>query len=246
MLKIRVLKGWGICLLGIACIVNSSVQAADDKLIIGTESWPPYIDKGHPRLGVATEIVTTALDRAGYNVDNITFGSWHDILNGGGIGAYDVIIAGWHSEEREKYFEFSEPYLFNEIKFIKKKGRPYKYETLGDLKGVLVGIVQDYAYSSNFDNSDIPIKIPSRHIIQNLLLLQQGKIDLTLDDEWVIRYQMINYMPNMIDQFEIIDHPLARRGLHLLVSLKNNQHKKIINDFNNMIEEMKSVLLTGL
>ena len=69
------------------------------------------------------------------------------------------------------------PFTKDEIRFIKKKGKPVKYESLGDLKGLLVGIVQDYAYSPDFDNSDIPIKVSNRHILQNLLLLQQGKID---------------------------------------------------------------------
>ena len=174
---IRILKSRVLLFLGIISVSFTSTLVAGDKLVIGTEIWPPYIDKAHPKFGIATEIVTTALSRSGYEFNNITFGTWSDILNGGEIGVYDVIIAGWHSEEREKFFGFSEPYLFNEIRFIKKKGKPVKYESLGDLKGLLVGIVQDYAYSPDFDNSDIPIKVSNRHILQNLLLLQQGKID---------------------------------------------------------------------
>lgn len=239
MVTIRDLKNWMICLLGMVFFTFPYTLTAADKLVIGSEIWPPYIDKAHPKLGIATEIVTTAMDRSGYKFDDITFGNWSDILNGGKIGVYDVIVAGWHSEEREKYFEFSEPYLFNEIKFLKVKDKPYKIEKISDLKGLLVGIIPDYAYSEKFDKSDIPIKIANRHIIQNLLLLQQGKIDLTLDDELVIRHQLSRYLPNALDQFEFIDKPLAKKGLHILISLKNKNHREITENFNNVIKEMK-------
>ena len=238
MLISRLFNRCFITLTLIAIIVCPSVQAADDKLIIAIENWPPYSDQGHPRYGIATEIVATALDRAGYSF-RITFENWSEILRGAQVGVFDVISAGWYTKEREKYFAYSEPYLFNEVKFIKQKGKPFDYETLDDLRGVIVGIVENYAYMPEFDSSNIPIKFSNRHVIQNLLLLQQGKVDLTLDDEWVIRHQIANYMPNAIDQFEFLDKPLATRGLHLLVSLKNKNHEKIIADFNKAIHDMK-------
>lgn len=238
MIENRFFKCIAVNLLWIIIIYSSNV-VANEKLTIALESWPPYMDRNHPNLGVASEIVTTALDRAEYKFDT-TFGNWSEILEGAKIGVYDVLVAGWYSKEREKYFEYSDPYLFNEIKFIKLKNKPYKFDSIDDLSGKLIGIVQDYAYSPEFDSSKIPIKVSNRHLIQNLLLLQQEKIDLTLDDEWVIRHQLVKYMPRMINQFEIIDKPLARRGLHLLVSLKNNNHKIIIDDFNKIIKEMKA------
>lgn len=238
MLKFKIFNCWLIKLFFIAATVFSPVQAADKDLIIAIEHWPPYSDQGHPRYGIATEIVATALDRAGYSF-RITFENWTDILKGAQVGVFDVISAGWHTKEREKYFAFSEPYLFNEVKFIKLKGKSFNYGTLDDLRGVIVGVVENYAYLPEFDSSNIPIKFSNRHVIQNLLLLQQGKIDLTLDDEWVIRHQLANYMPNAIDQFEFLDKPLANRGLHLLVSLRNKNHEKIITDFNKTMNEMK-------
>lgn len=234
----RLFNRWFVKLLFIAVTVFSSVRAADEDLIIAIENWPPYSDQGHPRYGIATEIVVTALDRAGYSF-KITFENWSDILSGAQVGVFDIITAGWYTDERKKYFSYSEPYLFNEVKFIKLKGKPFNYETLDDLRGVIVGIVENYAYLPEFDSSNIPIKFSNRHVIQNLLLLQQGKIDLTLDDEWVIRHQLANYMPNAVDQFEFLDKPLAKRGLHLLVSLRNKNHEKIIADFNKVIKEMK-------
>ena len=238
MLKFKSILHCFVKIFFITAALNSSSYGANDDLVIAIENWPPYSDQGHPRYGLATEIVATALDRAGYSF-RITFENWSDILRGAQVGVFDIISAGWHTEEREKYFAYSEPYLFNEVKFIKQKGKPFNYGTLDDLRGVIVGVVENYAYLPEFDTSSIPIKFSNRHVIQNLLLLQQGKIDLTLDDEWVIRHQLNNYMPHAIDQFVFLDKPLAKRSLHMLVSLKNKKHEKIIADFNRAIMEMK-------
>lgn len=213
---------------------------ADDKLLqVALDHWPPYIDKYHPDYGLATELVTTALARAGYKT-SLTVENWTSALEGTRIGVYDVIIAGWHTTRREELYEFSKPYLYNEIKFIKRRDKPFTYNSFTDLQGLLIGVVENYAYSPEFDNSNRLIKVPSQHLIQNLSLLQQGKIDLTLDDKWAIRYQITNFMPGSTGEFEFLEKPLAVRSLHLLVSRDNPDHKQIVAEFDKAIVRMKS------
>lgn len=214
-------------------------DAADRELKIALDHWPPYIDKNRPGYGMAAELVTTALGRAGYHTD-ITLENWSGALEGTRIGVYDIIIAGWHTAKREELFEFSKPYLYNEIKFIKRRDRSFTYGSLSDLRGLFIGVVDDYAYSPEFDSNNLLIKLPANHLIQNLTLLQQGQIDLTLDDKWVIRHQIAKYLPDSVGQFEFLEKPLDVRGLHLLVSRNNPAHKQIIADFDKTIIEMKS------
>ncbi len=220
-------------------LAEPPAQAESEPLRVALDPWPPYVDKSRPSLGVATDLVITALDRAGY-ATNVSFDKWARILEGTEIGVYDVIVAAWRTEEREKLFEFSEPYLFNEIKFIKRKGKPYTYEKLSDFKGLLIGTVDSYAYSPEFDETKLLIKVPSNHVIQNLLLLRQGRIDLTLDDQWAIRHEIAAYMPSAASEFEFLPQPLARRGLHLLVSRAHPKHKEIVAAFNKAVKEMKA------
>lgn len=215
------------------------VHAAEKTLRIALEHWPPYIDRDQPEYGLATELVTTALGRAGYNT-NTSFEDWTSALEGTRLGVYDVIIAGWYSSKREELFEFSKPYLFNEIKFIKLRGKPFTYDSFDDFQGVLIGTVENYAYSPEFDTSNILIRLPGKTLVQNLSLLQQGKIDLTLDDKWVIRHQVKKFMPASAGKFEFLEKPLDVRGLHLLVSRNNPAHKQIIKDFDLEIINMKS------
>ena len=184
--------------------------------VVHSGKWPPYADAGLPEQGLAVELVTTALKRAGYtpvvNIDSLD-----RILEGGRLGVYDVFATPWFSEERNQYLHYSEPYLESYIRFIKKKDKKFEYESFTDLKGVMIGVVAGYAYDEAFNESRDIIKISERNLIQNLLKLNQGRIDLTLDDELV----------------------LAVRGIHIGVSRENPKHEKIAADFNKAIADMK-------
>lgn len=227
-----------LCFVSLSLAIISTAQAAEKTLKLALEHWPPYIDKSLPEYGMAAELVITALDRAGYKT-NITFANWSLSLQGTGIGVYDVIATAWYSKQREALFEFSEPYLYNKIKFIKHRKSSIEYRNLDDLRGQIIGVVANYAYSPEFDRSDLFYKIPSNHLIQNLSLLQLGKIDLTLDDELVIKHQIETYMPSSADQFVILDKPLDYRALHMMVSRSNPEHKQIVSDFNKAIKQMR-------
>ena len=234
-----VLVNYGVLILLSFVLTAIPGQAAEKTLRVALEHWPPYIDKEHPEYGMATELVTTALKRTGYDT-TISFEDWVSALEGTRIGVYDVIVAGWYSEKREELFEFSKPYFYNEIKFLKVRGKPFQYNSLSDLQGLYIGTVENYAYSPEFDNNMQLIIIPGRTLVNNLSLLQQGEIDLTLDDKLVIRHQIMKFMPSSAKQFQFLEKPLDVRGLHLMVSRKHPDHKQIIAAFDQAIVDMKN------
>lgn len=211
---------------------------ATDLNIVHSGKWPPYADAGLPGQGLGVEIVTTALKRAGYTT-YMRIDSLDRILEGGSIGVYDVFATPWYSDARNQYLEFSEPYLESYVRFIKKKDLDFTYESFDDLKGMMIGTVQDYAYDEQFNDSRALIKISERNLIQNLLKLTQGRIDLTLDDELVLQYEINQYMPNSMQELEFLPKPLAVRGIHIGVSRENPDHEKIVAAFNKAIGEMK-------
>ncbi len=217
--------------------VANNVQA--EPLGIVGSSWPPYIDKNHQFKGMAMEIVTRALQRRGYQ-SRTNIETWPRALEGVEIGVYDVVAAVWKTPEREKKLLFSWPYLVNQIKFIKMKDTKVQYRTLADLKGLLIGTVRNYAYDKDFLATQALIKIPQNHIIQNLLKLTQGEIDLTLGDEKAIRYEINQYMKANEAQLELLKKPLSKRKLRIAVSKKHPKAKKIIDDFNQAIVKMKN------
>jgi polar amino acid transport system substrate-binding protein len=219
-------------------LLNCSIGYAGNLSVV-VNTWPPYVGKALPGKGMAMQIVTSALHRKGHQT-TITIESWTRTLEGIDVGVFDVVGAIWKTPEREKWLLFSEPYLQNNIKFIKKKSLVLNYQSLEDLTGYVIGIVKNYAYDEAFIQSQILIKIPQNHIIQNLTKLREDVIDVTLGDERAIIFELNQYMHGQVADYEFLRKPLSKQGLHIAVSRRNPAAQQIIADFNQAIAEMKA------
>jgi polar amino acid transport system substrate-binding protein len=209
-------------------------------LTIVAKEEAPYISRKMPAQGLSAKIVRTAFERAGYKI-SFAFESWPRAYEGVQIGVFDVVGSIWYTAERAREFEFSDPYLFQEIKFIKRKlDKEIKFESLDDLDGLVIGTLEGYAYDDEFLKSRKFIRLPQNYLLQNLLKLSLGEIDLTLEDERKIRYALDEFMKSSIKDLEMLPKSLIRRGTHIAVSRSNPDYKKIISDFNNAIRAMKA------
>ncbi len=227
-----------IAILVIFLVLSSASVTSASELKVTASTWPPYVDPQLPESGLVINIVNVALTRAGY-MTALTFDTWPRALEGTKIGIYDVIAGAWYSDERSEYLAFSQPFIINEVKFIKRKGRLIVYNTLEDLRGLVIGIVRDYAYGAEFDNAAYLIKVPQNHVIQNLNNLFSGRIDLTLADERVARYELRQYMSGDMSELAFLPKPLSAKGLHIAVSKRRPDHAKIVSDFDSAITAMK-------
>lgn len=228
----------GLFIVLLLALGATSTLRAEGLDIVYSGKWPPYADSSLPGQGLAVELVTTALQRAGYDTF-LHIDSLDRILEGGKLGVYDVFATPWYSDERNRYLDYSKPYLESYIRFIKKKDTEFEFNDFSDLGGMMIGIVENYAYDEEFNHSRNLIKIGERNLIQNLLKLTQGRLDLTLDDELVLQYEINKYMPNSMKDLEILPRPLAVRGIHIGVSRENPDHAKIVAAFNKAIAGMK-------
>jgi polar amino acid transport system substrate-binding protein len=200
--------------------------------------WIPYLDDELPNGGLAADLVRTALTRAGYQVEaNIE--SWPRAYQGAAIGVYDVVAAVWRNDARAADLLFSEAYLLNDIVLLSRPGLAVEFETLADLRGYRIGVVRGYAYDETFDRAGLNW-VTNNHLIQNLLLLRQGKLDLIVGDKWSIFDQISRFMPDSLSGFTLVAQPVARRGLRLGVSRLNSDAATITWRFNEAITEMKS------
>ncbi len=231
---------YGRWVLGVtACLALFGFAQSVPALTVVAKIEPPYFSRKMPQEGLSAAIVYVALKRAGYTA-TFSFESWPRAYEGAQLGVYDVVGSIWYTEERNKEFAFSDAYLFHEIKFIKRKvDKEISYRKLDDLDGMLVGTLKNYAYGEEFLSSKKIIRLPENHLLQNLLKLSQGQIDLTLADARKIRYEINEYMRGSAKDLEILPEPLIRRGTHIAVSRSNPKHKQIIERFNKAIKTMK-------
>ena len=220
----------------VSSLLVSSVHAA--QLNIGTSFWPPYVDPKLPGQGLAISIVTAAFERAGYK-PVVTIGPWDETLQKTMLGQSALIAAAWKTAAREKDLIFSDPYLVNEIKFLKRRGAKLRFANLSDLAGLRVGVVYLYAYDEAFDADPRFVKVSETHIVPNLLQLLAGNIDLTVGDERTLRYEISWHLQDRKKELEFLPTPLATRDLHVAVSRRDPQAEALIRDFNRGLEEIR-------
>jgi len=200
--------------------------------------WSPYIDGNLPEGGLATDLVRTALTRAGYDIQaNVE--TWTRAYRGVAVGVYDVVVSVWETQARSEDLLFSEPYLMNDIVFLSRADLLVDYQDLADLLGYRIGVERDFAYEEAFDADPNLNKVVNDQLIQNLLLLREGRIDLLVGDKWSILYQISEFMPDDVSEFRILPKPLIRRALRMGVSRRNPDAGEIVARFDAAMQSMR-------
>lgn len=225
------------CLLG---ILFGASQATAENLRLVADAWPPFTDASMPSGGLATQIVTTALKRAGYAVD-FEQAPWARALLGVGEGRYDILVNAWYSDDRTHIGQFSAGYLVNRITFIKRKDANIAFN--GDyttLHPFPIAVVRGYAYSRGFDSDEQMQKVLVHDFPMAVRMLAAGRVQLTLEDELVARYYLAREAPRLRNSVEFLPRSLTENQLRILVSLKNPDHDRIVAGFDQQISAMKA------
>jgi polar amino acid transport system substrate-binding protein len=216
---------------------GASDTAKPSRLQLTGSLWSPYIDPLRPGGGLAAELVTAALTRGGYETKT-SLETWPRAYEGTASGVYDVVISVWKTPEREKELLFSEPYLLNDIVLFSQKGRTLPFKGLDDLVGFTIGVENQFAYGGGFDERADLKRVVNNSLIENLLLLRRGKIDLVIGDRWSLYYALTTFMPDSAQEIEMLPNALVRRALHMGVSRQRGDAAKIVADFNRELEAM--------
>lgn len=205
----------------------ASIAQARDPVRLGNDAWPPFIVAGKQQ-GTAEQLVCEALQRSGWSC-SVEVKDWETVLNEARIGVIDGVAAAWRTPERETYLLFSEPYLSNRIIPVINGSNPLSIDSVADLSGMRVAMVQDYAYGDEIDAAApdfevIGVKNSSRAMKSVL----QGKADVALVDELVARDELFKSEMSGLTALETV---LALRSLHLAVSRRHPLAAAIIDDF---------------
>jgi polar amino acid transport system substrate-binding protein len=211
---------------------------AQSPLKLINDPWPPFTGETLPGKGVATEIVSTALNRAGFQTV-VEFVPWKRALEGTIDGTYDILITTSYSEERAKKVAYSNSYLSNTVRLIKRKNTPYRFDSLEDIRGLVVGVTKGYIYEPQFDKATFFTKDDGgENVIANLKKLAAGRIDLFAEDELVAGFYLKeNFSPDTLS-VEYLPNPLNTKDLHIIVRKTRADHEQIISAFNDALADM--------
>lgn len=156
---------------------------------VGAEKdWPPYdfVDsKGQP-IGLSSDMLKLISQYSGLTFQ-ASVADWHELLEKTKHGEIDLLPAIMHSDERERYLTFSQPYqLMLDYFFIHEDVQATDFD---DLAGRTVAIPKDFVQIDT-----VKKQFPQLHILQvdNLMAAMQSvierKADLLIDIHSVITY----------------------------------------------------------
>lgn len=230
------MTGLRTCLLSLVLLPLYGVAAETLRLV--ADPWPPFNDQALLNNGVASDLVSTALSRAGY-ASTYAQVPWERAVHGLQQDIYDVLINARYTDERATFGHYSQPYLINRIRFLQRKGSQISFKQLPDLYPYSIAVVRGYAYSSEFDQDSQLTKVGAGGFAMGARMLHARRVQLTLEDELVARFHLSRELASIREQLEFLPQPLSENGLHILVSRNHPQHQQIADAFNKAIEEMR-------
>ncbi len=212
---------------------------AETAVQLMASTSPPYVDRTLPEQGLALELVRHIFSRTPYRAD-IEIETWTRAVEGARLGVYDGLAVAWYSEDRNRDFLFSEPYLDGQLIIVKRTEDPRRFRRLADLEGTRLGVQVEYAYGIDFAAVPGLELVEQNHLIQNLLLLASGKLDVVIGDRRTMAQQLHEFMEGEITRFEVLPIELPRRNRHVAVSRERADHKEIIEAFNRALAAVRA------
>lgn len=201
------------------------------------EAWQPFIEPQRDDGGLITELVSTVLARAGYQVE-MHYLPWSEVLRDAASGLYAGVAGIYETPERGEHFLFSDPLLRFRVGFIARRDFPdHRYQSLVDLRGQVIGIVQDAAYPEVLYESGLTLHTSATRdgLIQ---MLHNGRIDLLADTEDLFRYQALRLGLDP-DEFVMLSPLLEDEQLFFSVPRTRDGAAELIRDFNRGLAELR-------
>lgn len=224
--------------------LTTKVPSSNPTIKLANGEWIPYSGKDLPDYGCDSRVVSEAFSNIGYTVV-YDFFPWARAYNLAETGEWDGTLE-WDDtpEHRSAFYISSEPLSNQEWVFFYHNDRPFKWETLNDLKGKTVGITSGYVYSDAFkeyiDDGKITFEEASNDEA-NFKKLLAGRIDI-FPMEKIVGRRLIKNTLTLEDQKKITFHPKPLQNFHtyLLLSKTNPVNAERMDQFNKSLHDLKN------
>lgn len=213
----------------------SSTLGAAELRMGGTE-WSPYIGRELKNHGIAAEIVTQIFRSAGHGVQFVFF-PWKRTQFLVKSGKLDGLAIAWYTKERAETMVYSIPYINTAIVLIKHKNDPFVYNKINDLEGKNIGVLRGYGYLEKIQSDKIQKSVVNS-LEQNLRMIVNGRIDLTLEEKLNVENTIASLPQEIQTALTIIENPLEVKKLHITLSKQIPNHQQLIDDFNTALTAM--------
>ncbi|MBT6218435.1 MAG: transporter substrate-binding domain-containing protein, partial [Rhodospirillaceae bacterium] len=236
------------------------------KFTLGVDpSWAPFefIDEEGVYSGIGSSYVDLVGSRLGITLTPETGLSWAAVLDKVRAGEIDILPTVARSSEREKYLNFSKPYISFPMVITTRKDAPF-VDSLAGLNGKKVGVVRGYITQELIETNQKGIHVvPVQTLSEGLKQLNDGKLDAFIDNLLTITHEIDR---SNLDDLKIASQTkykfelsmAVRKGLPELVPILNkalstmNEHERaaIVNSWTAIQisygVDTKTILLWGV
>ena len=226
--------------LGLTFFSLTSLHAADDaqatSLTMASDVWQPFTDE-FQKTRFAIDLVHSALGRAGIKPETKILDKWTvpaDLK----AGKYDGCGAMWYSDERAEFLLFSDAYLENRLILIGQKGSKVDVDSLTEIAGKKLILVNGYAYGDLVDSADGVLIGYGANDIDNIIAVLEGHADYALVDELLLAHLAKEHDTKAEEKLAVGKKPLLINPLHLAVRKDIPGAQAIITSFNKQIRIM--------
>jgi len=218
----------------LACLVSAGVAAQELKFT-AIES-EPYFASTLPENGFLAAVASEAFKRAGYTM-KIDYRPFARALQEAKRSPYTGIFGFYHNEEREADFLYSSP-LFNiEIVFLGLKKNRISYQTLGDLAGKSVGVLNGADNGPDFNAATNIRKDVAQNKPSNVRKLLAGRVDLIVEIKDIALKIISDEKAE--DLVEVVGKPLQVKPLYIGFARSNPDAAKLKSAFDQGLAAMK-------
>lgn len=225
-------------IIAILILCACAFAARGETLRLVTEAWAPYVyeENGQPT-GLDYEITQTVLQRLGIELE-LQFLPWKRCLLALEHGHADGILDIFHLPEREAGMLFvAEPLSDIELVLFYARNRPYRYDSLEDLRDLVIGVSPGYWYNDKaFRASTLFSREEAQSHGANLGKLIRHRIDLVVNDR-----RAGLYLSAQMGIQEQIDYHRKRLGRdHLYLALRKDPAlQRLAQDFAHELRHFK-------
>lgn len=176
------------------CLVTSlccSPALAGGKVVLASLEWPPYTGAALLHQGATSAVVRAAFKAVGYDVE-IRFLPWNRAVEAARFD--DEVVAyfpEYPNEIRGKDFLCSNRIGKSPLGFAERRARGIDWFEYGDLKRLVIGVVDGYVNTRQFDEMVASGEIETDRSMSDLFNLRKvlaGRVDYGVIDMNVYEY----------------------------------------------------------
>lgn len=200
-----------------------------EKLYFVEDPWPPYtygkVSKA-PTKGAAVDALKQIFENAEIELMLLP---WKRAIEIAKAGKADGLMLTIATNEREKYFVFTEALFSQKIVFISKADLQINYTTFSDLKNYKIATVIGSKYSDSFQKAikEIPLQIEeARNIQTNIKKLYAKRVDLLVASLPTFCGALEETNLSAKD-FRALNTPIAEKKFKIAISKKSSLAKKV-------------------